>query len=61
MGHVFALDAVDGDFFQELDADVKVENGAHANRSKETYEERLAQLFYLMNVLVHGYNNREPA
>lgn len=59
---VGALGAIfDGDFLQEVDADVEVEDGADADGPKEADEKRLAELLDLVNVLMHGHNYRETA
>lgn len=42
------------DFSEELQGDVKVENGAHADGAEEAHVQRLTLLVDLRDVVVHG-------
>lgn len=46
---------------QILSTDVEIEDGRDTNWTKEAYEPGLFQMLNLVNMLVHGHNNREAS
>jgi hypothetical protein len=48
---ISSLNPINGDPFEELEADVKIENSRYADRTKEPNENRLSLLFDLVNEL----------
>ena len=51
---IFALDSVDLDLFEELEADIEVEDGGNSNWAKETHEDGLSLLFDLVDQPMHS-------
>tara|TARA_R110002060_G_scaffold65275_1_gene74283 strand:+ start:507 stop:842 length:336 start_codon:yes stop_codon:yes gene_type:complete len=58
---ILPLFTIHGNSFQKLKTNVQIKDSGHANRTKESDEDRLSLFLNLVDEFVHGENNRQTS